>query len=85
MYNKTFKNKIKFGLGLALCAIAIFSAPAMALTTYAANPGDVEVCADYKEWVYKIINGKVYKALLNNTTGLYETDWIYVCDWPEGA
>lgn len=32
--------------------------------------------ADEKKWVYKMINGKLYKALLNVTQGRLETDWI---------
>lgn len=82
MCNKKIRNKILTCAGLALCTFALSSTPATSLIVSAAEPTDVETCADFKEWVYKIDNGKLYKALLNNTTGQYETDWIYVCDWP---
>lgn len=81
MFNKKNRNKIKFFLGMLLCALSVSIAP---ITSIAAEAGDVELYAEYKEWVYRIEDGKLYKALFNNSTGLYETDWIYVCDWPEG-
>lgn len=84
MYNKVIRNKLKLCVGMLLCAVAVLSTPIASIITYAADPGDIEVCADYKQWVYKIIGDKMYKALFNNSTGRYETDWIYVCDWPEG-
>lgn len=31
---------------------------------------------DKKYWVYKLINGKPYKALYNASMGIYETGWI---------
>ena len=84
MFKTTIQNKSKIIFCLVVCALAIFVSPVTTITAYAQNPSDVEVCADYREWVYRIENGKLYKALLNKTTGLLETDWIYVCDWPEG-
>lgn len=84
MFNKKIQNRIKFGIGILLCAVAVLFTPTMTITSYAAETTDVEVCADYKEWVYKIMDGKLYKALLNRTTGLLETDWIFVRDWTEG-
>lgn len=32
------------------------------------------------EWMYKIVDGKLYKALMNMMTGNIETEWIYVRD-----
>lgn len=81
MYNKAIRNKFKLCLGMLLCAVAVLATPMTTITTYASD-GDLEVCADYREWVYKIENGKLYKALLNRSTGRYETDWIYLCEWP---
>lgn len=82
MHNKLVHSKIKLCLGMFLCTVAILVTPMATFTSYAADGSEIEVCADYKHWVYKIMDGKMYKALLNNSTGLYETDWIYVCDWP---
>ena len=84
MFKTIIQNKVKLVLGLTACAIAILVSPATNITAYAQSPGDVEVCADYIEWVYKVVDGKLYKALLNQTTGLLESEWIYVCDWPQG-
>ena len=30
------------------------------------------------DWVYKVINGHVYKRLYNYSTGRWESDWILV-------
>lgn len=38
--------------------------------------------SDYKEWVYKTENGKLYKRLYNASADTWETDWIYVCEYP---
>lgn len=32
------------------------------------------------EWIYKIEDGKLYKALMNMMTGNLEIDWTYVRD-----
>ncbi|MEJ8736619.1 hypothetical protein WKT02_04080 [Erysipelotrichaceae bacterium HCN-30851] len=34
--------------------------------------------ADVKKWIYKIIDGRLYKRLLNSSTNKWETDWILV-------
>ena len=82
MHSPKLRTKILTCVGLMLCGIAIWTAPATSLVASASGNTDVEVCADFREWVYKLMDGKMYKALLNRTTGQYETDWIYVCDWP---
>lgn len=33
---------------------------------------------DIKGWVYKVINGDLYKRLYNYTRNRYEGDWIFV-------
>lgn len=38
--------------------------------------------SDIKEWIYKTENGKLYKRLYNTSTDTWETDWIYVCEYP---
>lgn len=85
MLNKKVWNKIKVYLGLFICSVAIFFSPTATLSTYASEHTDIETRTDYREWRYKIEDGKLYKRLYNASTGLWETDWIYVCDWPEGA
>lgn len=82
MLNKTLQNKIKLCIGMLLCAIAVLSTPTTTIVTYASESGDIEARTDFREWLYKIENDKLYKRLYNQTTGLWETDWIYVCDWP---
>ena len=69
---------------MIMCSMAIFASPAASITTDAAESGDIELCTEYREWLYKIEDGKLYKRLYNASTGLWETDWIYVCDYPEG-
>jgi len=82
MHNKKKQNKLKLFAGMLLCAIAVFSTPITTIVVYATESNLVEPCADIIEWVYKIENGKLYQALYNASTGQYETDWEYVCDWP---
>lgn len=81
MFSKKLLNSVKLCFGMILCSLAVLLAPAMSITTYASN-GDIELCADFREWVFKIMNDKMYKRLYNASTGLWESDWIYVCDWP---
>ena len=81
MFSKKILNSVKLCFGIILCSLSVLLTPAMSITTYAAD-GDIEVCAHIKEWLYRIEDGKMYKALYNASTGLFETDWIYVCDWP---
>ena len=85
MFNKKVQNKFKIGLSLFICSLAIIVSPIATSTSYAAESTDIEVCTEYREWRYKIEDGKLYKRLYNASTGLWETDWIYVCEWPEGA
>jgi len=84
MFCKKIRNKLKLSLGLLLCSIAVLSAPASTIVTYAAETEAVEPCTDIREWRWKIEDGKLYKRLYNRSTGLWESDWIYVCDYPEG-
>ena len=81
MFNKKMQNKIKAFAGITLCAIAVLASPCATITSYASGSDDVAVCADIKEWRFKIENGKLYKRLYNRSTGNWETDWIYVADY----
>lgn len=67
---------------MLFCAIAVLTCPTTSIVTYATETTIVEPRTDIREWAYKVIDGKLYKALFNCSTGQYETDWIYVCDWP---
>ena len=81
MFSKKNWIKIRAYMGIILCAIALLYAPASTIISYAAD-NDIELCTNYREWLYKIEDGKLYKRLYNRSTGLWETDWIYVCDYP---
>jgi hypothetical protein len=37
--------------------------------------------SDYKTWMYKVENGKIYKRLYNCSTGVWIGDWIYVGEY----
>ena len=81
MFNKKILNKIKAFAGIGLCTLAILINPCTTITSYASGSDDVAVCADIKEWYFKLENGKLYKRLYNASTGNWETDWIYVMDY----
>lgn len=81
MSNKKMQNKIKAFAGITLCAIAILASPCAAITSYASEAGETVSYAHIKEWRFKIEDGKLYKRLYNRSTGLWETDWIYVADY----
>lgn len=85
MFNKVILTKIKLYLCIALCAFSFLSSPMVTLTAYATEANEVDPRTDYREWYFKIEDGKLYKRLYNASTGLWETDWIYVCDYPEGV
>ena len=81
MFKKAYLNKIKALAGIGLCALAILISPCATITSYASESDDIAVCAEIKEWIFKQENGKIYKRLYNASTGLWETDWIYVMDY----
>lgn len=60
-----------------LCSITLFALPTTTIVSHAES-SDIELCTEYREWIYKIEDGLVYKRLYNASTGLWETDWIYV-------
>lgn len=39
---------------------------------------DAETWSSKREWVYKVIDGHLYKRLYNYTTNSFETDWILI-------
>lgn len=83
MFKKRIITKTKLYFALFLCTFSVFLLPSTSIITQASE-GDLELCTEYREWRWKIEDGKLYKRLYNASTGLWETDWIYVCDYPEG-
>jgi hypothetical protein len=81
MFSKKSRNKIKTFAGMLMCALAVLAAPCASLTSFAAENTGVEARTDVREWMWKVEDGKLYKCLYNASTGLWETDWIYVCDY----
>ena len=81
MFNKKNRNKIKAFAGILMCAIAVFTAPCTSLISYASESTGIEARTELREWLFKIEDGKLYKRLYNRSTGLWETDWIYVMDY----
>lgn len=39
---------------------------------------DIQLKKEKKVWKYKIINGRLYKRLFNESRNRWETDWIAV-------
>lgn len=81
MFSKKNRNRIKAFAGMLMCAMAVLAAPCTSLTSYAAENTGVEARTEIREWIFKVENGKLYKRLYNASTGLWETDWIYVMDY----
>ena len=81
MFNKRKTNKIKAFVGILMCAIAVLTVPSTSLISYASESSGIETRTEIREWRWKVENGKLYKRLYNASTGLWETDWIYVCDY----
>lgn len=77
------KRTLKFSLLAILCFSILFATPVCTLPAEAAvgNVSDtVSPQAEIVEWVYGVIDGKLYKRLYNYTTDKFITDWIYVRD-----
>ena len=81
MFSKKNRNRIKAFAGMLMCAMAVLTAPCTSLISYAAETMVAEPRTDIKEWLFKVEDGKLYKRLYNRSTGLWETDWIYVMDY----
>ena len=78
MFNKKNRIKIKTFTGILMCAVAVLAAPCTSLISYASESTDIEARTEIREWRFKIEDGKLYRRLYNRSTGLWETDWIYV-------
>ncbi|HIV23538.1 MAG TPA: hypothetical protein IAC80_06325 [Candidatus Merdiplasma excrementigallinarum] len=76
---------------ITLCALTILSsismsAPVVATQLEASGQNfseTVQPRTDIKEWLYKVMNGNLYKRLYNYSTGRWETDWIFVASGVE--
>lgn len=79
---KNVLKRVLVALSVASCCMCLLSAPASTMQVQAAkgNPSVAEPYRSIKEWVYREVDGKLYKRLWNCSTGYFEGDWIYVCD-----
>lgn len=73
------KNKILSATTISLMAILL----AMPLNVHAepaifSQHSSVSIRSDVTRWVYKNIDGKLYKRLYNYTTDKWMSDWILV-------
>lgn len=70
-------------LALSVCSllpVATVSASSQEISVeYDGN--SVTPRSDYKEWIYKVENGKIYKRLYNASTASWIGDWIYVGEY----
>lgn len=85
--NNFMMNKIKkvFAISI-LMGIMSPVLPVMAETVVPIEmnqESDIQPRTDIKEWVYKVMNGNLYKRLYNYSTGRWESDWIFVCSGVE--
>lgn len=75
------KNLKKIILALFMCsALVSVTAPAYVASEAIISADEIEVepRTDIKGWVYKVIDGDLYKRLYNYTRNRYEGDWIFV-------
>lgn len=76
------KEKRRLIIALAIMGITILGTPVTSfsggLRTIVVEAAEVENRAFIYEWVYKVMDGHVYKRLYNATLGEYVGDWILV-------
>lgn len=70
-------------LTLSVCFLqpAITASASGQSITVEQDKSSVAPRSDYKTWMYKVENGKVYKRLYNCSTGVWIGDWIYVGEY----
>ncbi len=77
----------KFLTMLFVCSILVTNAvPVYAsakTSAICATDAEIEPRTDIKGWVYKVIDGDLYKRLYNYTRNRYEGDWIFVASGVE--
>ena len=75
-------KRIVAAVGIVCCSLCILATPVSAPITAQAAAGNPSVSSpNYaeKEWVYmETPDGRLYKRLYNNATGMWEGDWIFV-------
>ena len=67
-------KKILFGILITLTFISTGTIQTKAIE----NNNQISTYKDVKEWRYKIMNGRLYKRLFNESKERWETDWILV-------
>lgn len=83
----TRKKKLA-ALGCMAClSLSILACPVATMSVEAAVREDESVMpmSDAIEWVFDIVEGKVYKRLYNYSTANWIGDWIYVGELPGKA
>ncbi|WP_297238910.1 hypothetical protein [uncultured Faecalicoccus sp.] len=68
----------KILLSIVCMTFMFVSVPVYALedTSSTGNQETISARADKLEWIYRIIDGKLYKRLWNRTQNRWEGDWI---------
>lgn len=68
----------KILLSIVCMTFMFVSVPVYALedTSLTGNQETISARADKLEWIYRIIDGKLYKRLWNRTQNRWEGDWI---------
>ncbi len=70
-------------LAVLACGFCLLCAPISTIPAEAATGEEVvDPAAEILEWVYREVNGKIYKRLMNCSTQQWVGEWIYVCDAP---
>lgn len=73
-----------FALTLSVCSLqpAVTASASNQVCSVERYGETVSPRSDVKRWIYKVENGKMYKRLYNASIGVWEGDWIYVCEYP---
>ena len=68
-------------IGIMSCGVPVIANTTLGIGTYSEE--DIQPRTDIKEWVYKVMNGNLYKRLYNYTRNRWEGDWIFVASGVE--
>lgn len=80
MKNRIIRHLITT-VGLLCCTLCLSVLPVSAAAAEPQSIGigtTIEPQKAIKEWIYAEKDGKLYKRLLNRSTGQWEGDWIFV-------
>jgi hypothetical protein len=78
-------NKVYFFFTVLYCGV-IFptcTTPAITVTSIEnrnKNSDSITLYTDDRSWYFKVIDGKLYKRLYDNSLNEWVSDWIYVKD-----